>query len=112
MVGSGWRVMERLTDTAQRRPIFGRRKVVPRATVVDGKKHNQAFLTETLTELGFIASECPAAPETIMETAPDLVVFGMSGGDAVGIGRILHVLAGAAFDGSVLAIGPADSVLV
>jgi EAL domain-containing protein (putative c-di-GMP-specific phosphodiesterase class I) len=104
--------MERHTDTAPRRSIFGRRKVVPRATVVDGKKHNQAFLTETLTELGFIASECAAAPETIMQTAPDLVVLGISSGDAVEISRILHVLAGAAFDGSILAIGPAGSVLV
>ena len=104
--------MERLTDTAQRRPIFGRRKVVPRATVVDGKKHNQAFLTETLTELGFIATECPAAPESIMETAPDLVVLGISGGDAIEIERVLQTLGDAAFDGSILAIGPAESVLV
>jgi EAL domain-containing protein (putative c-di-GMP-specific phosphodiesterase class I) len=104
--------MERHIDTARRRPIFGRRKVVPRATVVDGKKHNQAFLTETLTELGFIACECPAEPETIMETAPDLVVLGISSGDAVEISRILHVLGSVSFDGSILAIGPAGSVLV
>jgi EAL domain-containing protein (putative c-di-GMP-specific phosphodiesterase class I) len=104
--------MEAQSDTTNRRPIFGRRKVVPRATVVDDKKHNQAFLTETLTELGFIANECPAAPELIMDTAPDLVVLGISGGDAVAIKRILHALADAAFDGSILAIGPAGSVLV
>jgi EAL domain-containing protein (putative c-di-GMP-specific phosphodiesterase class I) len=112
MVRPGWRAMERHIDTAQRRPIFGRRKVVPRATVVDGKQHNQAFLTEALTELGFIASECPAAPESIMDTAPDLVVLGISGGEAVAISTILHRLGDAGFDGSILAIGPAGSVLV
>jgi EAL domain-containing protein (putative c-di-GMP-specific phosphodiesterase class I) len=104
--------MERHTDTAPRRSIFGRRKVVPRAAVVDRKKHNQTFLTETLTELGFIACACPAEPETIMETAPDLVVLGISSGDAVEIGRVLHVLRDSAFDGSILPIGPAGSVLV
>ncbi|WP_407175331.1 EAL domain-containing protein [Bradyrhizobium sp. STM 3562] len=95
-----------------KRSTFGRRKVVPRATIVDSKKHNQAFLLETLGELGFIASPCPAEPASIMETAPDLVVLGISGGDGVEISQILRVLADAEFAGSVLAIGPAHSVLV
>lgn len=103
--------MESQKDNINRRPIFGRRKIVPRAIVVDGKKHNQAFLTETLTDLGFVATEC-AAPDAIMETAPDLVVLGISGGDAIEISRILRILGDAAFDGSILAIGPAGSVLV
>jgi EAL domain-containing protein (putative c-di-GMP-specific phosphodiesterase class I) len=105
--------MERHADIAQsRRPIFGRRKVVPRATVMDGKRHNQAFLAETLTELGFIASECPAAPDSIMDTAPDLVVLGISGSETVAISAVLQSLADAGFDGSILVIGPAGSVLV
>lgn len=104
--------MDQHPDIAQRRAIFGRRKVVPRATVVVGKRHNQIFLTEALTELGFIASEWPGTPEALVETAPDVVVFGIDGGDAVEIDRILRILGQAAFDGSVLAIGPAGSVLV
>ncbi len=104
--------MEQHTEIAQPRSIFGRRKVVPRATVVDGKTHNRVFLTETLGELGLIAHECPADPCSIMDTAPDLVVLGISGGDAVEISRILHCLADAAFDGSILPIGPRGSVLV
>jgi EAL domain-containing protein (putative c-di-GMP-specific phosphodiesterase class I) len=105
--------MEQHADIAHvRRPIFGRRRVVPRATVVDSKKHNEVFLTETLSELGFIACECPAEPGSIMDTAPDLVVLGISGGEAVEISRILHHLGDAAFEGSILAIGPAGSVLV
>jgi len=112
MVASGWRVMEQPTEIAQPRPIFGRRKVVTRATVVDGKTHNRVFLTEALRELGLIAQECRAEPCSIMDTAPDLVVLGISGGDAVEISRILHCLADAAFDGSILAIGPTGSVLV
>jgi EAL domain-containing protein (putative c-di-GMP-specific phosphodiesterase class I) len=79
---------------------------------VDGKRHNQTFLVETLGDLGFIASECPAPPDTIMDTAPDLVVLGMSGGDALEISNILRILGQAEFAGSVLAIGPPHSVLV
>jgi EAL domain-containing protein (putative c-di-GMP-specific phosphodiesterase class I) len=104
--------MESQAETEKRRPIFGRRKIVPRVTVVDSKRHNQAFLVETLGDLGFIACECPAPPDTIMDTAPDLVVLGMSGGDALEISRILRILRQADFAGSVLAIGPPHSVLV
>lgn len=96
-----------------KRSVFGRRKVVPRVTVVESKKHNQAFLLETLDDLGFIASACPAEPATIMETAPDLVVLGISGGDGIEISRVLRILAAdAEFTGPVLAIGPPHSVLV
>ncbi|MGE5159439.1 MAG: EAL domain-containing protein [Gemmatimonas sp.] len=95
-----------------RRSTFGRRKVVPRVTVVDSKKHNQAFLLETLGDLGFIASPCPVEPAAIMETAPDLVVFGISSGDGIEISQILRILADAEFAGAVLTIGPAHSVLV
>jgi EAL domain-containing protein (putative c-di-GMP-specific phosphodiesterase class I) len=40
------------------------------------------------------------------------VVLGISGGEAIAIGTILQSLGDAAFDGSILAIGPAGSVLV
>lgn len=97
---------------ATKRSIFGRRRIVPRATVVESKKHNQAFLLETLGDLGFIASACPAEPAAIMETAPDLVVLGISGGDGIEISQILQILADAEFAGTVLAIGPPHSVVV
>jgi EAL domain-containing protein (putative c-di-GMP-specific phosphodiesterase class I) len=112
MVVPGWKGMESQIETDKRRPTFGRRKIVPRVTVVDGKRHNQAFLVETLADLGFIASECPIPPDTIMDTAPDLVVVGMSGGEAIEASRILRLLGEAEFAGSVLVVGPEHSVVV
>ena len=101
-------------EIISKRPIFGQRRIVPRATVVDSKKHNQAFLVETLDDLGFIANACanPAAPGALMDTAPDLVVLGISGGDGSEISYVLQNLADAGFAGSVLAIGPSNSVLI
>src|SRR5262249_22817029 len=100
-------------EIISKRPIFGQRRIVPRATVVDSKKHNQAFLVETLDDLGFIASACAnsAAPGALIDTAPDLVVLGISGGDCSEISHVLQNLADAGFTGSVLAIGPPNSVL-
>ncbi len=97
-----------------RRFTFGRRRIVPRATVVASKRHNQTFLVETLDELGFVASECanPAQPDAITDTAPDLLVIAISGGDGIEISGILRSLAETEFAGSVLAIGPPNSVLV
>jgi EAL domain-containing protein (putative c-di-GMP-specific phosphodiesterase class I) len=87
---------------------------VPRATVVASKKHNQAFLVETLDDLGFVAGECdnPAEPGAIMAAAPDLLVVAISGGDGVEISSVLRLLAEAGFAGSVLVIGPPHAVLV
>ena len=70
-----------------RRFTFGRRRIVPRATVVASKRHNQTFLVKTLDELGFVASECanPAQPDAITYTAPDLLVIAISGGDGIEI---------------------------
>lgn len=101
-------------EVAGKRSTFGRRKIVPRATVVDNKNHNRAFLVETLDDLGFVASECanPAEPGAVMNTAPDLVVLGISGSEGVEISTILRLLAEAEFAGSVLVVGPPRSVLV
>jgi EAL domain-containing protein (putative c-di-GMP-specific phosphodiesterase class I) len=101
------------TEPGTKRPIFGRRKIVPRVIVVDGKHHNRTFLVEILDELGFISRECanPAELSAVLDTAPDLVVLGMSG-DGVEIGKILGILADNEFGGRVLSIGPRDSVLV
>lgn len=100
-------------ESGVRRPIFGRRKIVPRVIVVDGKHHNRTFLVEILDELGFISSECTNAADlgAVLDTAPDLVVLGMSG-DGVEIRRILRLLAENEFGGQLLSIGPRDSVIV
>ena len=48
---------------------FGRRKVVPRALIVDGKPHIRNFLREALEELGFIVTDC-GDEASIAATAP------------------------------------------
>jgi EAL domain-containing protein (putative c-di-GMP-specific phosphodiesterase class I) len=100
-------------ELGAKRPIFGRRKIVPRVVVVDSKNHNRTFLVEILDELGFISSECakPSELRALLDTAPDLVVLGMSG-DGVEIAKILAILAENEFGGWVLSIGLRDSVLV
>jgi EAL domain-containing protein (putative c-di-GMP-specific phosphodiesterase class I) len=113
MVGSGMIGDKQPEAEVAKRSVFGRRKVVPRVTVVESKQHNQAFLLETLDDIGFISSACPADPATIMEKAPDLVVLGISGGDGIEISQVIRILAAnAEFAGSVLAIGPPHSLLV
>jgi len=112
MVGAQMnRVAQPDAKITRKRSTFGRRKIVPRVTVVDTKRHNKAFLVETLSELGFIASEC-REPAAVMDTAPDLVVLGISGGNGIEISKTLRILAEAEFAGSVLAIGPPGSVLI
>src|SRR5580704_12755797 len=93
-----------------KRPIFGRRKIVPRVVVVGSKLHNRTFLVEVLDELGFISSQCanPGELRAVLDTAPDLVVLGMPG-DGIEISKILEILAENNFGGWVLSIGPRDS---
>jgi EAL domain-containing protein (putative c-di-GMP-specific phosphodiesterase class I) len=100
-------------ELGAKRPIFGRRKIVPRVAVVESKNHNRTFLVETLDELGFISTGCANPGELVaaLDTAPDLVVLGLSG-DGVEIGKILEILAETEFGGWVLSIGPRDAVLV
>jgi EAL domain-containing protein (putative c-di-GMP-specific phosphodiesterase class I)/CheY-like chemotaxis protein len=101
------------SEPATKRPIFGQRKIAPRVVVVDGKNHNRIFLIEILEELGFISSECanPAELTAVLETAPDIIVLGMSG-DGIQIDKILWTLAENEFGGWVLSIGPRDSILL
>ena len=94
--------MQNLTVEVAKRATFGRRRMVPRAIVVESKKHSRAFLVETLDELGFVAGETPAEPAAIMAVAPDLVVLGISGNDGLEISKTLRILAEARFAGSVL----------
>jgi hypothetical protein len=49
----------------------GRRKVVPRICIVDGKRHSRKFLEEPLEEPGFTTGACTQVSE------PDLVLAGL-----------------------------------
>ena len=93
---------------------FGRRKVVPRACVVDSKKHLRAFLSEIIEDLGLVATECANADElaaAFEHQLPDLVVFGVST-DGIDAGDVLQRLVRRKFSGNLLTIGTRESILV
>ena len=93
---------------------FGRRKVVPRACVVDGKLHIRDFLREALEEIGFIAHACEderGLSQTVVEQQSDLVVLGLSGG-GIAANAQLDLLHEMGFQGQVLVFGPPASPMV
>ena len=98
-----------------RRPkTFGRRKMMPRACVADGKRHLRAFMSEVLEDLGFVTSECASADElqTMLATdLPDLILLGIAA-DGIEPGQFLETLVREAFDGKVLAVGARESIIV
>lgn len=99
------------TDT---RRTFGKRKIAPRACVIDSKQHLQTFLSEALEELGFIVCRCASAAEldeSIGTHHPDLIVFGLSAG-GMEAARALESAAAQDFGGKVLLLGPAASPMV
>lgn len=96
------------------RRTFGKRKVAPRACVVDSKPHLQMFLSEALEELGFVVCRCASAEqlgEALGTHCPDLVIFGLSAGSMEAL-RALEIAAAQNFDGRVLLLGPAASPMV
>lgn len=98
----------------RRAATFGRRKVTPRACVVDGKRHLRAFLGEVLEDLGFVTSECGEADalRTILGSElPDLVLLGIAV-DGIEPGRILETLVREEFSGKVLAVGAPESIVM
>jgi EAL domain-containing protein (putative c-di-GMP-specific phosphodiesterase class I) len=104
--------MERLAK-ATRPAAFGRRKLTPRACIVDNKRHIRTFLSEALEELGFVTFECgtPANLGHLAETEmPDLVVLGLAS-DGIDAGAALDALAAGPFDGRILPVGLRGSVL-
>jgi EAL domain-containing protein (putative c-di-GMP-specific phosphodiesterase class I) len=97
-----------------RTTAFGQRKVIPRVCIADSKRHLRTFLADVLEDLGFITCECAKTSElaTILnEQLPDLIVLGVSF-DGIEVAKFLEILAEHAFAGSVLAIGPRESIMV
>src|SRR6476659_672713 len=93
---------------------FGHRKVMPRACVIDEKKHLRSFLSDALEDLGFITGECGKAGELagiLVAQPPDLLVLGMSF-DGTEVGNILEILVKNDFRGKVLVIGQPESIMV
>lgn len=93
---------------------FGRRKVVPRVCVADGKPHIRNFLLTAFEDIGFITGECDGPAKVrpaVLETQPDLFVLGLSAG-GIAANEILEILKTMAFAGKVLVIGPSASPMV
>ncbi|HWE77545.1 MAG TPA: EAL domain-containing protein [Pseudolabrys sp.] len=93
---------------------FGRRKVVPRVCVVDGKLHIRDFVRDALEEIGFIAQVSDAErglSQTVVEQQSDLVVLGLSGG-GIAANAQLEMLREIGFRGHVLVFGPPASPMV
>ena len=91
---------------------FGRRKVSPRACIIDSKQHLRAFLADTLEELRFVTGECANAEELAMRIAdqqPDLLVIGSTVG-GVEAARIIDVACSAGFQGSVMLISSRETI--
>jgi EAL domain-containing protein (putative c-di-GMP-specific phosphodiesterase class I) len=106
--------MQRLRQESGAVASFGRRKVVARACVADGKLHIRDFLREALEELGFITSECERSDDlraVLSDQRPDLFVLGLSAGGFAS-NAILEALGRMQFDGKVLVFGQAGSPMV
>ena len=106
---------EGLGELAGRKIVtFGRRKVTPRACVVDGKRHLRAFMSEVLEDLGFVTSECGTADELrglLAAELPDLILLGIAA-DGIEPGKFLEILVREEFGGKVLAVGARESIIV
>ena len=101
-------------DPAGSLATFGRRKVIPRVCIAEGKKHLRTFLAEILEDLGFVTSECAKADELgeiLAAQVPDIIVLGVSV-DGIEAGKILEILVRREFGGKVLAIGARESIIV
>lgn len=93
---------------------FGRRKMMPRACVADGKRHLRAFMSEVIEDLGFVTSECSGASElqaVLATDLPDLILLGIAA-DGIEPSQFLEILVREGFDGKVLAVGARDSIIV
>jgi EAL domain-containing protein (putative c-di-GMP-specific phosphodiesterase class I) len=93
---------------------FGRRKVVPRVCVVDGKLHIRDFLRDALEEIGFIAHACDderSLSQTVVEQQSDLIGLGLSGG-GIAANAQLDKLRDIGFQGQLLVFGPPASPMV
>jgi len=86
---------------------FGLRKIAPRGCVA-AKRHVQAFLRETLENLGFITRDWHDARETLLDFCPDVVLVGVSTGGADAV-LALQDLAAEQFTGRVLLFGDGET---
>jgi EAL domain-containing protein (putative c-di-GMP-specific phosphodiesterase class I)/CheY-like chemotaxis protein len=93
---------------------FGHRKIMPRACIVDSKKHLRLFLADALEDLGFVTSECGQAGDlagVLDAQQPDLLVLSVSA-DGIEVAEILETLVRKIFGGKLLVIGQPEAIMV
>lgn len=93
---------------------FGKRRVKPRACIVESKHHVRSLLSEALEELGFIPLACATLEDldaSLRFDFPDMIVisFSMNG---LSVPGILNLLAMRTCAAKVLLIGPPDAPAV
>lgn len=108
-----------MTDTARQddriaETPFGKRRVKPRACIVESKHHVRSLLSEALEELGFIPLACATLEDldaSLRFDFPDMIVisFSMNG---LSVPGILNLLATRNCAAKVLLIGPPDAPAV
>jgi EAL domain-containing protein (putative c-di-GMP-specific phosphodiesterase class I) len=108
-----------MTDTARQdgrtaETPFGKRRIKPRACIVESKHHVRSLLSETLEEQGFIPHACATLDDldaSLRSDFPDLVVvsYSMNG---LPVPDILNLLAVRGYAAMVLLIGPPDAPAV
>jgi len=104
---------QKLSETSETHLSFGRRKVAPRACVVDSKPHIRNFLREALEDLGFITCECEQVERLhaiVADQLPDLFVLGLSAG-GISSNATLEALSRINYEGKVLVFGPRASLM-
>ncbi len=98
---------------ASRPATFGRRKIVPRVLIIDGKPHVRRFLCDCLEELRLVAAGCAGADElerTLDALLPDLVLIGARSG-GMQARDMLVLLAARRFSGRILLFGAPSAPL-
>jgi EAL domain-containing protein (putative c-di-GMP-specific phosphodiesterase class I) len=98
----------------RKRDTFGRRKVLPRACVLDARPHIRLFLRDALEELGFLTCACAGATDLASASDAelcDLLVLGPSCA-APEAARIFQSLAADAFQGGILPVTSRDSPML
>ena len=108
-----------MTDTAKQdnqiaETPFGKRRMKPRACIVESKHHVRSLLSEALEEQGFIPHACATLDDldtSLRSDFPDAIVisFSMNG---LAVSDILNLLAVRACAASVLLIGRPDAPAV
>jgi EAL domain-containing protein (putative c-di-GMP-specific phosphodiesterase class I)/CheY-like chemotaxis protein len=93
---------------------FGKRRVKPRACIVESKHHVRSLLSETLEEQGFIPHGCATLDDldaSLRSDFPDLIVISFSI-NGLPVTDVLNLLAARTSAAMVLLIGPPDAPAV